>query len=225
MSGGVVLIIVIVLFVFVIIGFNNEVKSKSKAREQKRINESNAAKIQQLKQEIKPIEVPQRREKTKEEIYRELQNSVEITEAHYRSFFRFMNEDEFIEMKGVISINSNLVRIEKTFLSELERRKSIEDKDREKSKQMFELTNRGIELEEQGNYEEAIKAFEEVAAFRDRFSNYSISFDRLLVIYRKLKDYENEKRVCLAAIERFGNKKYKDRLLTIEDKITKASKP
>ena len=225
MSGGVVLIIVIVLFVFVIIGFNNEVKSKSEAREQKRINESNASKIQQLKQEIKPISIPKRREKTKEEIYRELQNSVEITEAHYRSFFRFMNEDEFIEMKGVISLNSNLVRIEKTFLSELERRKSIEDKDREKSKQMFELTNKGIELEEQGNYEEAIKAFEEVSAFRDRFSNYSISFDRLLVIYRKLKDYENEKRVCLAAIERFGNKKYKDRLLTIEDKITKASNP
>ena len=223
MSGGVVLIVVIILFIFVIIGFNNEVKEKSEARERKRINESNAAKIQQLKQEIKPISIPQRREKTKEEIYRELQNSIEITEEYYKKLFVVITPEEWSKDYGVISRSNNLVRLERKYFEELERRYQPTKEFNENLSKVCALNNKGIALEKDGNIEEAITTYEECILIPYKAHH---SYDRLLVLYRKRKDYENEKRVCLAAIERFPeNDKYKERLTKIEAKITKAAKP
>ena len=51
------------------------------------------------------------------------------------------------------------------------------------------------------------------------------SFDRLLVIYRRNKDYENELRVCERAISVFKKSdKYSKRLPKIEELLAKVKK-
>ena len=48
------------------------------------------------------------------------------------------------------------------------------------------------------------------------------SFDRLLVLYRKKKDYGSERRVCLRAVDEFQEEeKYRQRLLKIDKLIEK----
>lgn len=80
--------------------------------------------------------------------------------------------------------------------------------------------NQGIEYEKQGNIKEAIKVYEE--NIEPGCYPAQHAFDRLLVLYRKLKDYKNEKRVCKRAISVFKKEqKYKDRLIKIENLISR----
>ena len=59
------------------------------------------------------------------------------------------------------------------------------------------LNNKGRELEKEGKIEEAIKCYEENMRL-----GYPVvwSYKRLLSLYRKGKNYENEKRICLLII-------------------------
>ena len=66
------------------------------------------------------------------------------------------------------------------------------------------LNNKGIELEKAGDIQSAIKVYEEnVKLYED---NVDIGFlarhqyDRLIILYHKLKDYENEKRILNKAV-------------------------
>lgn len=65
-----------------------------------------------------------------------------------------------------------------------------------------ELNTKGIELEKQGKIDEAIKVYEENIALGYKAFH---SFDRLLVLYHKAEDYENEKRVIFRAREVYEN--------------------
>lgn len=82
------------------------------------------------------------------------------------------------------------------------------------------LNNKGIELEKLGEIDAAISIYEQnidgncYPAFH--------SFDRLLVLYRKSKMYENEKRVCVKAIEVLKHPKYNQRLDKINALIDKS---
>lgn len=83
-----------------------------------------------------------------------------------------------------------------------------------------ELNNKGIELEKRGEIADAIAMYE----LNIRPNTYLTMhpYDRLLVLYRKSKDYENEKRVCTLAIEKYPQeKKYKERLIKINGYIEK----
>lgn len=73
-----------------------------------------------------------------------------------------------------------------------------------------ELNSIGKELEEAGEIEKAIEIYE-LNISGDCYPARH-SFDRLLVLYRKSKNYENEKRVCLKAIEVLKDAKYNERL-------------
>lgn len=77
------------------------------------------------------------------------------------------------------------------------------------------LNNQGISQEKAGDEEAAITTYEECIK-----TGYPAThaYDRLLVLYRKRKDYISEKRVCQLAIGTFKNEqKYKDRLSKIDD--------
>ena len=81
------------------------------------------------------------------------------------------------------------------------------------------LNNKGREYEKQGKISLAIKTYEK---------NIEIgypahqSFKRLMILYRKNNDYENERRVILRAIEVFPDwLEYKDRLNKVEQLINK----
>lgn len=77
-----------------------------------------------------------------------------------------------------------------------------------------ELNNHGIELEEKGDVAAAIKVYEENVAL-----GYSArhAYDRLMVLYRKLEDKENEERIIKLAIEKFpDDTKYQKRLAVLQ---------
>ena len=85
----------------------------------------------------------------------------------------------------------------------------------------------GIRLEKNGKVDDAILIYEQ--NIKDSCVPSKHSFDRLLVLYRKSKDYINEKRVCLQAIKVFADVsqdvcKYAKRLEKINFLIGK-SKP
>jgi len=87
-----------------------------------------------------------------------------------------------------------------------------------------ELNNRGIEYEKTGKQELAIQAYEENVA--DGYPA-THSFDRLMILYRKRKDYDREIAVCKRALDILGKEntdRYKRRLekaRQLKDKQTK----
>lgn len=86
----------------------------------------------------------------------------------------------------------------------------------EKDKQLAncaELNNKGVAYEKSGNIDAAIRAYEQNIASDSPYPA-TYSFDRLMVLYRKKKDYKNEIRVIEKAIKIFPTMdKYKDRLI------------
>lgn len=150
-----------------------------------------------------------------ERIYNEIKNKVQITKQYFEQLIKYSNEDI---NKYTFQENENdlLIWVDNLYL------KTLENKLNEVISLINQNNEKGKELEEQGNFKEAAIFYEKnlVIDYSDK-----LCIDRLLIVYRKLKDYENEKRICELAIQKYSSKKYKDRLLTIEDKITKASKP
>lgn len=81
--------------------------------------------------------------------------------------------------------------------------------------QCMENNNLGSEYEEQGDIASAIEVYEK----NIKPGSYPAchAYDRLLVIYRRQKDYENERRVCELAISALKkNDKYRKRLEKIK---------
>ena len=83
-----------------------------------------------------------------------------------------------------------------------------------------ELNNRGIAYEKMGKIEDAIATYE---------INISIgytahhAYKRLMILYRKQKDYHNERRVIIRALEVFpAEMEYLDRLRKVEYLILEA---
>lgn len=98
-------------------------------------------------------------------------------------------------------------------LQELQRRKDIQKEEQRKLNKTVMLNNKGIEYEKQGNVKRAISCYEK---------NISIgypahhSYKRLMVLYRKAKDYVNEERVILRALEIFKDyPEYAERLIKL----------
>ena len=83
-----------------------------------------------------------------------------------------------------------------------------------------ELNNRGIAYENSGKIEDAIATYEINISL-----GYSAhhAYKRLMVLYRKQKDYHNERRVILRALEIFpAEMEYLDRLKKVEYLILKS---
>ena len=91
--------------------------------------------------------------------------------------------------------------------------------------QCVKRNNKGKELEKEGRIKQAIKNYERNIG-EDCYPA-TFSFERLMVIYRKQKDYENEIRVINRAIEvlctRYPDliEKYQKRLSKAETLLTK----
>lgn len=96
----------------------------------------------------------------------------------------------------------------------------------ERVNKVAELNNLGKEYESKGLVNLAIKAYE--ANVADGYTA-THSFDRLMVIYRKAKDYKNEERIIRRGIVVFKKfthvvTKYKERLDKLKALQRKASK-
>ena len=96
-----------------------------------------------------------------------------------------------------------IASVEEKLESEIAKQKAMYD--------CVDRNNRGAALEKDGHYDEAIALYEE--NIKDGCWPTMHPFDRLLVIYRSRKDYNNELRVCKRALSVFNNlNKYKTRM-------------
>ena len=81
--------------------------------------------------------------------------------------------------------------------------------------------NNGIELEKSGDIDGAIAVYEENIAEGYPASH---SFDRLMILYRKRKDYDSEIRVILRTMEVFPTSDLSKRLAKAKELREKANK-
>ena len=103
---------------------------------------------------------------------------------------------------------------EETFFAMMQTQKDIYENAKARMATTVALSTKGIEQEKSGDEDGAIATYEECIK-----TGYPAphAYDRLLVIHRKRKDYDNEERVCKLAIEAFKTEtKYLDRLSKIE---------
>lgn len=128
-------------------------------------------------------------------------------EVFWRSQDALWNDEKYVEVS------------EQEYRTMMERYKKKQLDERRLS-ECVELNNKGIELEKNGEADAAIEVYEK--NIKPGCWPARHSFDRLLVLYRKRKDYTNELRVCKAAIELFdGEVKYKERMVKINKRINK----
>lgn len=105
-----------------------------------------------------------------------------------------ISEAEF-EGKEEVSIpTTRLQEIETAFKADKERSESIS--------RCAERNNKGMQLEKSGDIEGAIAMYE--ANISDTYPA-THSYDRLIVLYRRKKDYNNELRVTESAIDKFSS--------------------
>ena len=133
------------------------------------------------------------------------------------NFLTFMDDDLFWSYNG----RDKYVEIAKSKFNEMLKQKTAIDEKNRMLNICAERNNQGIRYEKQGDIEKAIKIYEE--NIKPECYPARHSFDRLLVLYRKRKEYRNEQRVCKRAISVFKKEqKYKDRLVKIENLISKS---
>lgn len=117
----------------------------------------------------------------------------------------FMNIQEFTDENGKRFIIVNRAKW-KEATEEMQRRQSVDDE----IAMTASLNNEGIALEKDGKEDEAIAVYEQNVA---RKSKARHSYDRLLVLYKKRKDKDNELRIAKVASSVFPQEaKYKNRL-------------
>ena len=117
---------------------------------------------------------------------------------------------------GYIEVSAKkIVALEKKLTSEIAKQKSLAD--------CVSRNNQGIAFEKDGDIEAAVALYEE--NIKPGCYPAMHSFDRLLVIYRRMGDYNNELRVCERAISVFKSlDKYTKRLPKIVRLIEKTQK-
>lgn len=109
-------------------------------------------------------------------------------------------------------------------ISELEYNKALQSKSKQDEinnnwRITAELNNKGIAFEKEGKIYEAIEVYEENLQIGYPASH---SFDRLMILYRKLKDYNNEIRVIERALQiAKDDPKYISRLKKVQNLLSK----
>lgn len=98
------------------------------------------------------------------------------------------------EAKGYRSVTMSTFYIE-----ELDRRLADKKKKDKLLKKCAERNTRGQELEKEGKIKQAITIYEK--NIEDECYPATHSFDRLMILYRKQQDYDNEIRVICRAVE------------------------
>lgn len=131
-----------------------------------------------------------------------------------------LDQTTFWKTQDAISKGRWCIEITQAKLDALRKKAQSKAEKDAKLKLCVERNNIGIGYEKSANTQLAIDIYEE--NIKSGCYPARHSFDRLLVIYRKLKDYKNEKRVCKRAESVFkSEQKYKDRLEKIKQLISK----
>lgn len=154
------------------------------------------------------------KEQDKIQEYYKLQNMLKqgyvfVTQRQLEKYRKVIDGEAFTSYLLADSPNSKIPVLQSD-LDRFEREYQDQRAYEKKLKQCAALNNKGIAFEKEGKIKSAINNYE-----KNIESDYSArhSYDRLLILYRKAKDYDNELRVCESAIEVFPNDaKYPERL-------------
>lgn len=145
-----------------------------------------------------------------------------VTPEEYKSMFAVLPQDVFYS-NNEVSLNGNTFFKIKTPVYEKIKKKQNEYQEKVRMlNQCAELNDKGIALEKSGDISSAIAIYEENISGNCYPATHS--FDRLIVLYRKSKDYENEIRVIKKAIKVLKMEKYKERLIKANELLTKSKK-
>lgn len=127
-------------------------------------------------------------------------------------------EDVFRRSQDALWGGKDYVEVSDSEYREMMLRYERKQQDDRRLSECVELNNEGISHEKNGDIESAVKVYERNICPGCWPARHS--FDRLLVLYRKKKDYGNERRVCLRAVDEFPEEeKYRQRLFKIDKLI------
>lgn len=113
-----------------------------------------------------------------------------------------IDKPTYERLLGYVLGGAKYVNVPDGTVSELERRKALRRQENRLSASVAKRNTRGRELEKEGKIKAAIRLYE---------TNITLgypahhAYKRLMVLYHKAKDYENEKRVIMRALEVFGD--------------------
>lgn len=131
-----------------------------------------------------------------------------------------MDMDIHMAIGDAIYQGCKYIEIPKHRLDDMERRLSEHLSNEKALSHCVWLNNKGSEFEKEGKLRAAIHCYEQ--NIQPGCYPATHSFERLMIIYRKQNDYENEKRVVLRAIEVFPKEiKFQERLNKVELYILK----
>lgn len=130
-----------------------------------------------------------------------------------------MPEDLFVELSK-LSFQGTHARLTTSTIIELDRRLLNRKEEDKLLAKCARQNNKGTTYEKEGMIDKAIKVYENNIS-GDCYPACH-SFDRLMVLYRKQKDYENEVRVIRRAIEVLCPR-YPDLLPKYEQRLQKAT--
>ncbi|HEX2920902.1 MAG TPA: hypothetical protein VHO50_07050 [Bacteroidales bacterium] len=138
-----------------------------------------------------------------------------VTIKSLERYMCVMDSDIFIEMSTARLNGHTYMEIDKNKLVAMEKKLTEHLAYENKLSECASLNNQGVDYEKAGNITQAIKTYE--SNIKEGCYPASHSFDRLMILYRKAKDYNSELRVIDRAIEIIGErnpaliKKYQDR--------------
>lgn len=133
-----------------------------------------------------------------------------------RKYSSVMPEDMFSTLMET-SFEHSRIQITTSSIEELDRRLAVKKAEVKKMSQCAARNNKGKEYEKAGKIKQAIATYEK--NIEGDCYPACHSFDRLMILYRKQKDYESEVRVIEKAIKVLGKsdelyEKYSKRLVT-----------
>jgi tetratricopeptide (TPR) repeat protein len=160
-------------------------------------------------------QMPSNTDKSTDDYVKDLGNGmVRVKNDYLNLFFKggIMDDDFYMKYYDA----SEYVDVPKEKIEDMENRLDEYSRREKALYRCAELNNRGIELEKAGRIDDAIEVYG-MNVFCDNPYSARHSFDRLMVLYRKRKDYLREKAVVEKAISVFpAEQKYKDRLEKVE---------
>lgn len=117
------------------------------------------------------------------------------------SFGSLIDTDTYMQLMSYEMQGAKYVNVPVGTIQELQRRKNKEKERLRILNRTAQLNNRGTEYEKSGKIKQAISTYEKNIEIGYPAHH---SYKRLMILYRKSKDYDNEERVIERAIEVFG---------------------
>ena len=136
-----------------------------------------------------------------------------------KKYFSVMPEDMFFNLSKRQLNGENKIRFSQFYIEKLDERLAIIKAEKKKLNQCAARNAKGKEYEKAGKIKQAITTYEK--NIEGDCYPACHSFDRLMIIYRKLKDYENEVRVIERAFDVLCPR-YPDLRVKYQERLSKA---